>query len=291
MAGAIRMFDWLLAQWALPGIRVVLALAALVLMVLTFGLWAWWSERLHSSRSFGNIDDRSEPVATAPPAPVLAADESIQALQVSLAGLEQFEKMQAQLRQRLSAAQEVLESDSSKVSDAVELMRRAASEMKLPHTVFEIYEGLRLLPRKPPSSQAADQAWHQEVGVSPGRVLVLDESTRQTLVDFSCAGRVLRIAGCSYALSRTAFDELTLFDGREQAVLTVRVSLDTNRMQVRSATIESYRPGPWVTALVTTRALMDERRERLLMASRYRDVDKLRSSFGIDANHLFRGTV
>jgi len=74
------MFDWLLAQWALPGIRVVLALAALVLMVLTFGLWAWWSERLHSSRSFGNIDDRSEPVATAPPAPVLAADESIQAL-------------------------------------------------------------------------------------------------------------------------------------------------------------------------------------------------------------------
>lgn len=285
------MSDWLLAQWALPGVRVVLALAALGLLVLTFGLWAWWSERLQTGRPFGQFDDRTEPIAAAPSNAVLAADESIQALQVSLAGLEQFEQMQAQLRQRLNAAQEMLESDSSKVSDAVELMRRAAAEMKLPQTVFEIYEGLRLLPRKPPSSQAADHAWHQEVGVSPGRVLVLDEPTRQTLVDFSCADRVLRIAGRSYALSKTAFDELTLFDGGEQAVLTVRVTLDIHRMQVRSATIESYRPGPWVPVLVTTRALMDERRERLLMASRYRDVDKLRSSFGIDANNLYRRTV
>jgi hypothetical protein len=74
-------------------------------------------------------------------------------------------------------------------------------------------------------------------------------------------------------------------------VLTVRVSLDTDRMQVRSATIEGYRPGSWVPVLVTTRALMDERRERLLMASRYREVDKLRSSFGIEANNRYRRTV
>ncbi len=285
------MSEWLLAQWALPGVRVALALAALALLVLTFGLWAWRTERLHYGRPFGRIDARIEPVATSPAEPLMAADESVQALQVSLAGLEQFEHMQAQLRQRLTTAQQALDSDSSKVSDAVELMRRAAVEMKLPHTVFEIYEGLRLFPRKPASSQAADQAWHQEVGVAPGRVLVLDEPTRQTLVDFSCAGRVMRIAGRSYVLSRSAFDELTLFDGGEQAVLTVRVSLDTDRMQVRSATIEGYRPGSWVPVLVTTRALMDERRERLLMASRYREVDKLRSSFGIEANNRYRRTV
>ncbi len=285
------MSDWLLAQWALPGVRVVLALAALALLVLTFGLWAWRTERLQSGRPFGRFDARIEPVAATPAEPVMVADESAQALHVSLAGLEQFEYPQAQLRQRLSAAQQVLDSDSRKVSDAVELMRRAAVEMKLPHTVFEIYEGLRLLPRKTASSQAADQAWHQEVGLTPGRVLVLDEPTRQTLVDFSCAGRAMRIAGRSYVLSRSAFDELTLFDGGEQAVLTVRVSLDTDRMQVRSATIESYRPGLWVPVLVTTRALMDERRERLVMASRYRDVDKLRSSFGLDANNRYRRTV
>jgi len=84
-------------------------------------------------------------------------------------------------------------------------------------------------------------------------------------------------------LSRASFDELTLFDGVDAAVMTVQVKLQADRLRVLESTVTSYRPGPWLAALVESRALMDERRERLLMQARYRDVDRMRVDFGIGA--------
>ena len=161
-------------------------------------------------------------------------------------------------------------------------MRRAALEMRLPDTVFEIYESLRLLPRKSAEAQQVDREWHRQARIEPGRVVVIDEATRECIVDFTASGRQFRVTGRSYELSRSNFDELTLFDGRDLAVLMVRVKLEPDRLRVIEATVTSYRPSPWVAVLVESRALMDERREKLLLKSRFRDVEKMRADFGMD---------
>jgi len=175
-----------------------------------------------------------------------------------------------------------MEAERGNVGSAVQLMRRAALEMRLPDTVFEIYESLRLLPRKSAEAQQADREWHRQARIEPGRVVVIDEATRECIVDFTASGRQFRITGRSYKLSRSNFDELTLFDGRDQAVLMVRVKLEPDRLRVIEATVTSYRPSAWVAVLVESRALMDERREKLLLKSRFRDVEKMRADFGMD---------
>ncbi len=266
--------------WTLPalsqGLQVVLALAGLGLLVVTFGVWAVWAERRRLRQPARGA--RDEPVVPEPP----AADASADALQQSLASLERFDQLQGDLRQRLSRAGQALEAERGSVVSAVQLMKQAAAEMRLHDTVYELYEGLRLLPRKSGEAQQADRDWHRQARIEPGRVLVLDESTRQTVVDFSAAGRALRISGRSYTLTRASFDELTLFDGPAQAVLTVRLTLQPDRLKVVEAVVSSYRPGPWVAVLVEARTLMDERREQLLLSARYRDVEKMRADFGLD---------
>ena len=261
-----------------PGYKVVIALACLALLVIAFGVWALVSER---RRTRGRVSSpRVEPVVAATPPP--AADASVDALQQSLSSLERFDALQSDLRHRLARASTEMEAERGNVGSAVQLMRRAALEMRLPDTVFEIYESLRLLPRKSAEAQQVDREWHRQARIEPGRVVVIDEATRECIVDFTASGRQFRVTGRSYELSRSNFDELTLFDGRDLAVLMVRVKLEPDRLRVIEATVTSYRPSPWVAVLVESRALMDERREKLLLKSRFRDVEKMRADFGMD---------
>jgi len=261
-----------------PGYKVVIALACLALLVIAFGVWALVSERRRLRSRISS--PRVEPVVVvAPPPP---ADASVDALEQSLSSLERFASLQSDLRHRLALANSEMEAERGNVGSAVQLMRRAALEMRLPDTVFEIYESLRLLPRKSAEAQQADREWHRQARIEPGRVVVIDEATRECIVDFTASGRQFRITGRSYKLSRSNFDELTLFDGRDQAVLMVRVKLEPDRLRVIEATVTSYRPSAWVAVLVESRALMDERREKLLLKSRFRDVEKMRADFGMD---------
>lgn len=262
------------------GWRVVLALAGLILLVLGFGVWAVLTERRRTSPPRRDPAAASEPpVDAAPP----ALDAPTLALQQSLASLQHFDQLQADLRERLAQAGHALEAERDQLGAAIQLMKQSALEMRLPETVYEVYESLRLMPRKAADAQRADREWHRLARVESGRVLVLDERSRQTVVDLVVAGRSFRISGRSFELSRVSFDELTLFDGVDAAVMTVQVKLQADRLRVVEATVTRYRPGPWLAALVETRALMDERRERLLLQSRYRDVDRMRVDFGVGA--------
>ncbi len=261
------------------GDRVVVALALLVLSVVVFGAWAVRSERRRSRAREAAAAAAVEP--TEQPEP--PADASVQALHQTVRSLEHFERLQTELRQRLQQGDQALEAEHDRVGSAVQLLKRAAQEMRLPQTVFEVYEGLRLLPRKSSEAQQADRSWHRQVGVEPGRVLVLDDATRQTQVDFVLDGASMRISGRSYTLSRGSFDELTLQDGSRAAVLTVRIKLSPDRLAVLEAAVTGYRPGPWVEALVAVRVRMDERHAALLRGPRLRDLDKLRADFGIGA--------
>jgi len=264
------------------GDRVVLALALLVLSVVVFGAWAVRSERRRSRARqavvAAAIDPTEQPEPPEPP-----ADASVQALHQTVRSLERFERLQTELRQRLQESDQALEAEHDRVGSAVQLLKRAAQEMRLPQTVFEVYEGLRLMPRKSSDAQQADRSWHRQVGVEPGRVLVLDEASRQTQVDFGLDGAPMRISGRSYILSRGSFDELTLLDGGRTAVLTVRIKLSPDRLAVLEAAVTGYRPGAWVEALVAVRVRMDERHAALMRGPRVRDLDKLRADFGIGA--------
>ena len=262
------------------GWRVVLALAGLILLVLGFGTWAVLSERRRPRPPWRDTAvEPAQPVDALPP----VLDAPTQALQQSLASLQRFDQLQSDLRQRLAQAGRALDAERDQLGTAIQLMKQSALEMRLPETVYEVYESLRLMPRKTADAQRADRDWHRLARVESGRVLVLDERSRQTVVDLVVAGRALRISGRSFTLSRVSFDELTLFDGVDVAVMTVQVKLQPDRLRVVEATVTRYRPGPWLAALVETRALMDERRERLLLQSRYRDVDRMRVDFGVGA--------
>jgi hypothetical protein len=203
-------------------------------------------------------------------------------LHQTVRSLEHFERLQGELRQRLQQSDQAMEAEHDRVDTAVQLLKRAAQEMRLPETVFEVYEGLRLMPRKSSEAQQADRSWHRQVGIEPGRVLVLDAASRQTQVDLALDGAAMRISGRTYTLSRGSFDELTLLQGHSP-VLTVRIKLSSDRLAVLEAAVTGYRPGPWVEALVSVRARMDERHAALLRGPRLRDLDKLRADFGIGA--------
>ncbi len=262
-----------------PGYKIVLALACLALAVIAFGVWALVSERRRGRQRAAAL--RVEPIAAASD---VGTDSPVDALQQSLSSLERFDALQSDLRQRLARVSTEMQAERNSVGSAVQLMRRAALEMRLPDTVFEIYESLRLMPRKSAEAQQADRDWHRQARIEPGRVVVLDEATRECIVDFTASGRQFRVTGRSYVLSRSNFDELTLFDGRDAAVLMVRVKLEPDRLRVLEATVTSYRPAAWVAVLVESRAMMDERREKLLLKSRFRDVEKMRADFGMDVN-------
>jgi hypothetical protein len=261
------------------GDRVVAALALLVLGVLVFGVWAVWGERRRSQAR------RAAPAPAIDPTdlPEPPADASVQALQQTLRSLEHFERLQGDLRQRLQQTDQALEAEQDRVGSAVQLLKRAAQEMRLPETVFEVYEGLRLMPRKSSEAQQADRTWHRQVGIEPGRVLVLDADSRQTQMNFVLDGAAMRISGRSFMLSRGSFDELTLLDGGHSAVLTVRIKLSPDRLTVLECAVTGYRPGAWVEAWVALRTRMDERKAALQRGPRLRELDKLRSEFGIGA--------
>ena len=261
------------------GDRVVAALALLVLGVLVFGVWAAWGERRRSRAR----QAAPAPAVDSPGQPEPPADASVQALHQTLRSLEQFERLQGELRQRLQQTDQALVAEQDRVGSAVQLLKRAAQEMRLPETVFEVYEGLRLMPRKSIEAQQADRSWHRQVGIEPGRVLVLDADSRQTQMNFGLDGAEMRISGRSFMLSRGSFDELTLLDGGHSAVLTVRIKLSPDRLTVLEGTVIGYRPGAWVEAWVALRARMDERQAALLRGPRLRELDKLRADFGIGA--------
>ncbi len=263
-----------IAQNLSAGYQVVLILAALALGVAAFGVWMVGAERRKLKR-------RIEPGSATDAAPV---DASVDALQLSLSSLQRFDSLQQDLRARLQQSRGEMESDRSNVGSAVQLMKRAAIEMRLPETVYEIYESLRLLPKKSQEAQAADRDWHRQVGIEPASAMIFEEAVRYCAVDFSLGAREFRISGRSYELSRSSFDELTLFESRDTAVLTVRVKLTADRVSVLETAVMSYRPGLWVGMLSEVRVRMDERRERLLLGSRHRDIEKMRTDFGLNMN-------
>lgn len=269
-----------------PGYQVALALAGLALIVLGFGVWSWRSERRRPS-----LRAQAPRVAPDVGLDTAVAEPSVQALHQSLSSLERFDLLQAELRSRLAQADGALARERDVVESAVQLMKRAALEMRLPETVHELYESLRLMPRKSAHAQQADREWHRQAGIEPGRTVLLDADTQHHVVDFTASGHPLRISGRTFKLSRTQFDELTLFDPHGTAVFTARVTQGASPGAPVNATVLSYRAGAWVGLMVETRALMDERRQWLLMRSRHRDVDRMRAEFGLDAQQEALETV
>ena len=130
-----------------PGYKVVISLACLALLVIAFGVWALMSER---RRARGRVSSpRVEPVVAATPPP--AADASVDALQQSLSSLERFDALQSDLRHRLARASTEMEAERGNVGSAVQLMRRAALEMRL-RPLPRIWERTRLRPEADTSS-------------------------------------------------------------------------------------------------------------------------------------------
>ena len=271
-----------------PGYQVVLLLALIGVLVALAGLVLLRRER--QQQRLAPRQRREPPVAalTAPNGPngPNGPDEP-NALAQSLQGVERLIDLRHDLRVRLGLAQATLEAQRADVESAVALMKRAALDMRLPDTLFEAFESLRRLPAKSAEAQAADLQWHAQVGIVPERVQVFDDGVATTVVTCSIAGRPLCISGRNFALSHARFDELTLFDGPDEAVAVavavVRMRLSDDRRQVLERAVVSYRPGDWVAVLVACRAQMDERHEQLLLQARYRDVETLRTRFGLAA--------
>jgi hypothetical protein len=127
-----------------PGYKVVIALACLALLVIAFGVWALVSERRRLRRRISS--PRVEPVVVvAPPPP---ADASVDALEQSLSSLERFASLQSDLRHRLALANSEMEAERGNVGSAVQLMRRAALEMRLPDTVERLQHSCHPYPQK-----------------------------------------------------------------------------------------------------------------------------------------------
>ncbi|MDM7942382.1 MAG: hypothetical protein QUV35_07115 [Hydrogenophaga sp.] len=276
------MLEWLLGFPLRPGYQVAWVLATLFCVVWVIGLRQIRRQRRQAEHS------RAERQALSRDGVEPTDEASLEALRNTLGSLEKYDRLQGSLRERLQTTRQQTASARVRMESQAGLLRQSAVEMRLPHTVHEIFESLRLLPRKSAQAQQADREWHRLVGIEPGPVLVLDAASSHCVVDFECFGRAMRITGRTFKLSRAVFDELSLFDDQEQPVLTARVVPDPQRLNIVEATVSSHRPGPWVDLLVESRLLMDERRETLLLHSQYRDLEKMRDDFGLDANLFTR---
>ena len=271
------MFEWFLDFPLRPGYQVAWVLATLICLIVLIGLSQFRRRRRVASHA-ALPGERIEN-------PVLVSDApSASALTKTLESLEKYSRLQASLRERLEHTRAQAELTKVHVESTAQLLRQSASEMRLPHVVHEIYQSLRSLPKKSLLVQQADRDWHQMVGVEPGPVLVLDAAAAHYVVDFTCFGRPLRVTCRTFKLSRSTFDELSLFDGQDHPVLTSRVFLDQQRLHILDATVSMYRPGPWVDVLLDSRALIDERRETLLLHSQYRELEKMRDDFGLNGS-------
>lgn len=276
------MVEWLLGVPLRPGYQVACVLVMLFLLVWVIGLGQIRRQRRRVDQALAERHALAGDVVESPD------ESSVEALRQTLGSLEKYDRLQGSLRDRLEKTRKETASARLRMESQAGLLRQSSVEMRLPHTVHEIFESLRLLPRKSTQAQQADREWHRLVGIVPGPVLVLDASSSHCVVDFECFGRALRITGRTFKLSRSTFDELSLFDDQEHPVLTARVFPDPQRLSILEATVSSYRPGPWVDLLVESRLLMDERRETLLLHSQYRDLEKMRDDFGLDANLITR---
>lgn len=276
---------WRVDLWR-PGYQLALVLGVLACAVSATG-WLLVRRNLTGPRRL----PRASPLEPGFPDPALGGGGWADALAQSAQALERFDAMQSSLRERLNRSREMLQSDRKSLGSAVELMKRAALEMRLPQTLFELYEGLRLRPRKPAQAQEEDLRWHRRIGVSPGGVLVFDEASRHTRVDFGFGGLGWRIVGRSYELSRLTFDELALFDAQGTALAVVRVRLSAERTVVTEASVQRYRPGEWVEMMASCRVAMDERREELMLDMQYRDLHRLKDDFGLSDSLLAGGAA
>ena len=276
------MFEWLLDFPLRPGYQVAWTLGTLICVIVLVGLYQIRQRRI---QVVGSGTPPHEPVD----ASGHAADvPSAEALAKTLESLEKYSRLQASLRDRLDRARAETALSKVRVESAAQLLIRSATQMRLPHAVHEICESLRVLPRKSLQVQQADREWHKLAGIEPGPVLVLDEAAAHYVVDFTCFGRPLRVTCRTFKLSRSVFDELSLFDDHDGPVLTSRVFLDPQRLHILDTSVSLYRPGPWVDVLLDTRALMDERRETLLLHSQYRELEKMRDDFGLNSSPMKR---
>jgi hypothetical protein len=269
------MFEWLLGFPLRPGYQVAWILATIFCMVWVIGFRQIRLQRrkvvLLKTQAFAALKAEND----------VPDEGSAELLRNTLDSLEKFDRLQSDLRDRLERTRINAESARVRLESQTQLLRQSAIEMRLPHTAHEIFESLRLLPRKSALAQQADRDWHQLAGIEPGPVLVLDAVANHSVVDFRCFGRELRVTGRTFKLSRYAFDELSVFADQEHRVLTARVMLDPQRVRILDVIVSTYRPGLWVDALVDVRALIDERRETLLLHSQYRDLEKMRDDFGL----------
>lgn len=276
------MLDWLLGFPLRPGYQVAWILATLFCGVGLIGMGQIGKQH----RRMRQV--RSQSLAALQAERDVPDEVTAEVLRNTLQSLEEFDRLQGDLRERLERTRLSAESARTRLESQAELLKQSALEMRLPHTVHEIFESLRLLPRKSAQAQQTDLDWHSLAGVVPGPVLVLDAAANHCVVGFRCAGRELRVTGRTFKLSRVTFDELSLFEDQQHPVLTARVMRDPKRSRILDVTVPTYRPGRWVDVLVRAWALIDERRETLLLHSQYRDVEKMRDDFGLDATLLTR---
>lgn len=276
------MAEWLLGFPLRPGYQVALVLAILFCLVWVIGVRQIRLQRRRGDQiKFQGLAASTEEIE--------APDEAaVEALRNTLGSLEKYDRLQTQLRERLERTRRETESTRVRMESQAQLLRQSAIEMRLPHTVHELFESLRLLPRKSAQAQQADREWHRLVGIEPGPVLVLDAASSHCVVDFACFGRAMRITGRTFKLSRSTFDEVSLFEDQDYPVLTSRVIQDPKRSRILETAVSTYRPGSWVDLLVDSRALIDERRETLLLHSQYRDLEKMRDDFGLDGIRITR---
>jgi hypothetical protein len=204
------------------------------------------------------------------------------AVRLSRRSTEQFRGLQTALRVRMDRWRQELDLRRDTTLQAIEVIRLSAMSIRLPQTMVELYQSLSALPRKPPEAQRADFEWHAQAGVTPLRPALWTDHRSGGQVEFAVEEHSFSLVRQTFALPSIGFDELTLFDADDVAVARVRVRLGQEYQQIEESAVVGCRPGAWTSVFAALRVRMDERRESLLIRTRYREVSRLRSDFGLE---------
>ena len=206
----------------------------------------------------------------------------LEAVTYALETRDQFETLEQRLQHRLKHWRDSVETRRMTTLQAVEIIRQSATAIRLAQTIWELYESLIAWPRKSQEAQRADLEWHAQAGVKPLVWRIWQDPAGEGFVGCEVEGHPFSIVCKSFELSNISFFELTLFDSADTVLARVRVRADEDTRQVEDSVILACRPGRWIHVLADLRVRMDERRESVLMRTRYQELTRMRSDFGLD---------
>jgi len=251
-------------------------LAGCLAIGLVCAAWVFGSLKQPAATRRGS---RRQPVATR--ADDDGTGEMQEAIVASLNALQKFHASQVGLRSMLSSRTRQLEERRAATVAAVELIRKSAHGFRLPNTLAELYASLISLPRKSADAQRADFAWHALAGVQPLAMHRWQGDGRDGSVELTVGGVAFVLGKVTVESPALSFEEFTLRDGDGEMLARVRIRLAPDRTASADSVVTACRPGPWIGRFTELRTRMDERRETVLLKTRYRDVAQLRSDFGI----------